>query len=144
MATTLSIRAKQNTRRVMIQPYKFETRGVGLITDRLISKGAFVGNYVLRNVPTSPLQRHIYDGWVETDPFGRYLNHNDNSNLEFVLNNEAVEVFAREDIEPYTELTVNYFDLVNLLNVPKSIVEEFSIKKFSYEEELIKINKDLL
>ena len=76
--------------------------------------------------------------------FGRYLNHNDNSNLEFVLNNEAVEVFAREDIEPYTELTVNYFDLVNLLNVPKSIVEEFSIKKFSYEEELIKINKDLL
>ena len=128
----------------MIQPYKFETRGVGLITDRLIPKGAFVGNYVLKNVPTSPLQRHIFDGWVETDPFGRYLNDDKNSNLEFNLNNEAVEVFARDAIQPYTELTVNYFDLVELLNIPKNIIEEFRIKNFDYEEELIKINKDLL
>ena len=141
---TLSIRAKQNIKRVMIQPYKLETRGVGLITDRLIPKGALVGNYVLKNVPTSPLQRHIFDGWVETDPFGRYLNHDKNSNLEFNLNNEAVEVFARDAIQPYTELTVNYFDLVELLNIPKNIIEEFRIKNFDYEEELIKINKDLL
>ena len=55
-----------------------------------------------------------------------------------------MEIFASHAIEPYTELTVNYFDLVNLLNIPKSIIEEFSISKFNYEEELIKINKDLL
>lgn len=128
----------------MITKHQFRTRGIGLITTKPIQKNSLVGNYLEKNIIVSSESRPIIDGWIETNPFGRYLNHNANPNLYFVVKKNKIEIYSKHDIKEYTELTVNYIDILKLLNIPDNLKSKFHIVDFEYIEEDIKITKQII
>lgn len=128
----------------MITKYQFKTRGIGLITTNPIQKNSLIGNYLEKNIIVSSESRIIADGWIETNPFGRYLNHNPNPNLYFVVKKNKVELYSKHDIKEYTELTVNYMDILKLLNISDNLKNKFHIVDFDYIDEDIKITKQVI
>jgi len=128
----------------MIIKHNFKTRGVGLITTEFIQKNTYIGNYLEKNIPVTAETRIIKDGWIETTPYGRYLNHNSNSNLYFVMKENKVELYSKQDIKEYTELTVSYTDFVKLMDLPESFKNKFNIIDFKYIDEDIKITKQII
>ncbi len=128
----------------MYSLYNFETRGLGVISNTFIQKGTYVGNYFSKNEPITLKSRLIYDGWIETNPLGRYLNHNLDSNLNFVKKKDVVELITNSDINQYTELTVNYLQISELIEMPEELKIKFGICNYEYIEEQIKIQKNIL
>lgn len=128
----------------MIIKHQFKTRGIGLITTHPIQKNTYIGNYLEKNLPVTNETRVLINGWIETNPFGRYLNHNSNSNLYFILKEDKVELYSKYDIKEYTELTVSYVDFVKLVNIPESFKNKFNIIDFEYIEEDVKIKKQII
>jgi hypothetical protein len=68
----------------MFRKYNFKSRGVGIISSKLIPSNTFIGNYFTKTETITTESRLIYEGWVETNPLGRYLNHNRISNCNLI------------------------------------------------------------
>ena len=124
----------------MIDIFKFKTRGLGVVATKDISQGTLIGNYFEKDHKSSEIPRHIYDGWFETPFFGRYINHNKNSNCLLNLNNDVIELISKTDIKRNDELTVNYFDIVNLIDLPESQIKKHGIVDFEYIEEIVDLD----
>jgi hypothetical protein len=128
----------------MYSLYKFQTRGIGVISDMDIIKDTFIGNYFSKNEQLTPNSRLIYNGWVETNPLGRYLNHNINSNLYLIKKDNVIELYTNENIFAHTELTINYMDIIELIDLPEHLILEYGISDFNYIEETINLNKNII
>lgn len=128
----------------MFKKYKFNSRGIGIISSKLIPFDTLIGFYFTKSEPITNESRFIYDGWVETNPLGRYLNHNINANCNLVHNNEAIQIFTNKEINPFEELTINYLDVIDLIKLPKSLIERYSIIDYEYVEEEVVIKQDLI
>ena len=128
----------------MYSLYNFKTRGIGIISTIDIQKDTFIGKYLSKKEQLSSESRLIYNGWIETNPLGRYLNHNQNCNLRFEKKDNVIEVYTNLNIEKYTELTVDYTNIVKLIELPESLVLAYEIFNFDYIEEKVVINKSIL
>ncbi len=128
----------------MYSLYRFKTRGIGVVSTIDIPNGTFIGNYLSKKEQLTSESRLIYDGWIETNPLGRYLNHNSDSNLYLIKNGDNIELYSKYDIKINTELTVDYFEIKNLINLPDSLVLSYEIYNFDYIEEEIVTNKNII
>lgn len=124
--------------------YNFKNRGIGIISNIDIQKNTYIGEYLSKKEQLSPHSRLIYDGWIETNPLGRFLNHNIDCNLYFVKKENIIELYTLADIHKHTELTVDYTKIQNLINLPDSLVLEYHIFNFDYIEEEIIIQKNII
>ena len=122
--------------------YNFKTRGIGVISN--INADTLIGNYISKNEIISSQSRLIWDGWIETNPLGRYINHNSNSNLYCVKKNNIIQVYSKYEIDKDTELTVNYMEIIKLINLPYELAVSYKIIDFDYIEEKIVINKSII
>ena len=124
-----------------IKIFKFKSRGHGLVTTQNINPKSFIGNYFEKEHQSYEIPRHIYDGWFEHPFFGRYINHNKTPNCNLVLNKNCIQVISNQNILKNEEITVNYFEIVDILNLPECEVEKHGIKDFEYITEYIDLDK---
>jgi len=124
--------------------YKFKTRGIGIVSTIDIPMDTFVGNYLSKKEQLTSESRLIYDGWIETNPLGRYLNHNKNSNLRFLKKDDVIEIYTNQTILKNTELTVDYTQIIKLINLSDSLVLAYEIFNYDYIEEEIVTNKNII
>lgn len=128
----------------MFTLYKFFSRGVGVVSTTTITKGTLIGYYYSKNIIPSEKNRLLFNGWVETYPLGRFLNHSIDCNLNLILDKDVVMIYSAELIHPGIELTVNYIQAVDLIKLPDHLIIKYGIKNFGYEEEIIDLNKPLI
>jgi hypothetical protein len=128
----------------MYSLYKFKTRGIGVVSTINIPKDTLVGNYFSKKEQLTSESRLIYDGWIETNPLGRYLNHNKNSNLRFLKKDDVIEIYTNQNILKNTELTVDYTQIIKLINLSDSLVLAYEIFNYDYIEEEIVTNKNII
>ena len=124
-----------------VKIFKFKTRGHGIVAVDNISKGDVIGNYFEKNHTSNEIPRYIYDGWFENPFLGRYINHNKNSNCKLSIKDDCIEVVAKTDILKNEEITVNYFDIVDILNLPESEIKKHGIEDFEYIIEEVDLDK---
>lgn len=124
--------------------YNFETRGIGIISNDIILKDTFIGNYLSKSEMVSNESRAIYDGWVETNPLGRYINHNKNFNCKLKIEGDIIQLYTICDVNKWEELTINYLDIIPLINLPENLVKKYQIKDYDYITEEIKIKNTLI
>ena len=117
--------------------FKFKTRGLGVVCGDTIKEGTYIGNYFEKNIVSNEVSRHIYNRWFETPFFGRYLNHNNLPNCKLELSTDSIKIIANKDINVNEEITVNYLDVIDILNLPKEEVLKHGIQNFEYIEEPI-------
>ena len=127
----------------MFKKHKFNSRGIGIVTTTEIVSDMYVGDYFTKFEPITFQSRIIYDGWVETNPLGRYLNHNKLSNCRLLLDGDVIRIFTNTKIQQFEELTINYFEVADLIKLPKTLIDKYSIIDYEYIEEPI-INKSNL
>jgi len=128
----------------MFKRYKFNSRGIGIISSKVIPFNTLIGNYFTKSEPITIESRFIYNGWVETNPLGRYLNHNRNPNCNLILNKDSIEIYTNREISVFEELTINYMNVVDLIELPESLIDRYSIIDYDYIEEEIIIQKELI
>jgi hypothetical protein len=128
----------------MFKKYKFNSRGVGIISSKIIPFNTLIGNYFTKSEPITNKSRLIYEGWVETNPLGRYLNHNRNSNCNLILNKDIIEIYTNREISVFEELTVNYLDVIDIIELPIRLKNKYGIYDFDYIEEEVIIKQDLI
>lgn len=128
----------------MFKRYKFNSRGIGIISSKVIPFNTLVGNYFTKSEPITIESRFIYNGWVETNPLGRYLNHSRNPNCNLILNKDSIEIYTNKEISIFKELTINYMNVVDLIELPESLIDRYSIIDYDYIEEEIIIQKELI
>ncbi len=128
----------------MYSLYKFKTRGIGVISNKKIDKDTFIGNYFTKNEPITNESRLIYEGWVETNPLGRYLNHSRNSNCNLILNGDIIEIYTNKEISIFEELTVNYLDVIDIIELPIRLKNKYRVFDFDYIEENVIIKQNLI
>lgn len=124
--------------------HRFKSRGIGLVATQNIKQGTFLGDYYSKIINVTSNTRHVYNGWIETYPLGRFLNHNPSCNLELVLKKNRVELFTAEDILENTELTVNYLSAANLINLPEHLRIDYHFQDFQFLEETLNFSKNLI
>lgn len=128
----------------MFKKYKFNSRGIGIISSKIIPLNALVGNYFTKTEPITTESRLIYDGWIETNPLGRYLNHNKIPNCNLILENDIIKIYANRDINELEELTVNYMNVISLIGLPIRLTNKYGVYDFDYIEEEIIIKQNLI
>lgn len=128
----------------MFRKYNFKSRGVGIISSKLIPSNTFIGNYFTKTETITTESRLIYEGWVETNPLGRYLNHNRISNCNLILDNNVIKIYSNKDINQFEELTVNYLDVIKIIELPIRLTNKYGVYDFDYTEEEIIIKQDLI
>ncbi len=128
----------------MFKRYKFNSRGIGIISSKVIPFNTLVGNYFTKKEPITNESRLIYEGWIETNPLGRYLNHNRTPNCNLILNNDIIEIYTNREISVFEELTVNYLDVINIIELPIRLKNKYGIYDFDYIEEEVVIKQDLI
>ncbi len=128
----------------MFKTYKFNSRGIGIISSKIIPINTLIGNYFTKKEPITSESRLIYEGWIETNPLGRYLNHNRTPNCNLILNNDIIEIYTNREIYVFEELTVNYLDVIDIIKLPIRLKNKYGIYDFDYIEEEIVIKKDLI
>ena len=128
----------------MFRKYNFKSRGVGIISSKLIPSNTFIGNYFTKTETITTESRLIYEGWVETNPLGRYLNHNRISNCNLILDNNVIKIYSNKDINQFEELTVNYLDVIKIIELPIRLTNKYGVYDFDYTDEEIIIKQDLI
>lgn len=128
----------------MYSLYKFKTRGIGVVSTIDIPNGTFIGNYLSKKEQLTTESRLIYNGWIETNPLGRYLNHNTNCNLSFLKKDDVIEVYSNQNILKNTELTVDYTEIIKLIKLPEMMVWNYEIFNYDYIEEEIVTQKNII
>ena len=128
----------------MLKLFKFKTRGIGIITSEVIKKDECIGTYLENPPSTSEIVRHIYNGWFETPLLGRYVNHNINPNCKLTKTDNSLKLISKCNILENQEITINYFDVIDLLKIPSDIVLKHGIHNFSYIEENVMVTDKLI
>lgn len=128
----------------MFKRYKFNSRGIGIISSKIIPFNTLVGNYFTKKEPITNESRLIYEGWIETNPLGRYLNHNRTPNCNLILKNDIIQIYTNREISVFQELTVNYLDVINIIELPIRLKNKYGIYDFDYIEEEVVIKQDLI
>ncbi len=128
----------------MFKRYKFNSRGIGIISSKVIPFNTLVGNYFTKKEPITNESRLIYEGWIETNPLGRYLNHNRTPNCNLILKNDIIQIYTNREISVFEELTVNYLDVINIIELPIRLKNKYGIYDFDYIEEEVVIKQDLI
>ena len=121
----------------MFAKYNFDSRGIGIISTQIIPKGTTIGNYFSKDEDITEEDRIIYNGWVETNPLGRYINHNRDNNCDLLLSGDTIKLVTNRDIRLHEELTVNYLHIIKAINLPDELVKKYDIKDFDYVDEII-------
>lgn len=129
---------------MIFEKYNFSSRGIGIISTQKISNNFFIGDYFTKSHPVTTQSRFIYDGWIETNPLGRFLNHNRNPNCTLKLCKNVIEIYTNREIGEFEELTINYLDVINLISLPKSLIERYSIIDYDYVDEVINKKTSIL
>lgn len=124
--------------------YRFKTRGVGIISNTQIIKDTYIGNCASKFETITKQSRMMNDGWVETKPLGRYINHNRTPNCKLILDGDFIKLYSIINIDMWEELTMNYFDMAHLLKLSEDLIKKFGIKDFDYIPEVIKVETKLI
>jgi len=124
--------------------YRFNTRGVGIVSNTQIVKDTYIGNCASKFETITKENRIIYNGWIETNPLGRYINHNRTPNCKVILDGDTVKLYSINNIDMWEELTVNYLDFANVIEMPENFLEKFGIRDFDYIPETIKVETKLI
>lgn len=124
--------------------YRFNTRGVGIVSNTQIVKDTYIGNCASKFETITKENRIIYNGWIETNPLGRYINHNRTPNCKVILDGDTVKLYSMNNIDIWEELTVNYLDFANVIEMPENLLEKFGIRDFDYIPETIKVETKLI
>ena len=121
-------------------------KGIGIVTSKEISQGTFVGVYLKRGIELVKDCKYIFNGWAETYPLGRYLNHSYSPNLSFEVTNCEIKLYSNIDIAKEVELTVDYIKLKDLLFLPDSIIKQSNVDNFIESSFLTqsRLNKTLI
>jgi len=102
------------------------TIGLGVFTTKKLNRGVLVGEVCLKGVkPYINAGRLIHDDWCETHPLGRYINHSSNSNCDIVQLNDVIDLVTNQFVKIEEELTMNYFDIARMINIPEELWEEY-------------------
>jgi hypothetical protein len=126
----------------MFTKYNFESRGLGMIATTEIPAKTQIGTYFTKGESVTDENRLIYDGWVESNPLGRYMNHNRNNNCDLYLSGDTINLVTNRDVRMHEELTVNYLHIIKAINIPEELVKKYDIRDFDYVEEIIDISKN--
>ena len=128
-----------------LKTHIFKTRGIGVVTTAYIVKDTRIGIYLETTPKGTNIRRHIYNGWFETPLLGRYVNHSNTPNCTPLLLKSNILLNSICNILPNQEITINYFDIVSLINLPESELIRHGIKHFEYIEEKVDLfNSKLL
>jgi hypothetical protein len=112
------------------------TRGFGLVADEDIPSITKLGEYLIKDIQPEGDVVEVWDGWVETPLLGRYLNHSQDPNTFSILKGKYVYIYTKRTIRANEEITVNYLEVAELINLPTDKCEEFGIKNFEYIHEI--------
>lgn len=84
-------------------------RGFGLYTEKFLESGQIVGDthYKVDNMA------------IAITELGKFHNHSDNPNCEILVGMHCIELAAINDIDEGEELTVNYQEYEQILNIEK-------------------------
>jgi hypothetical protein len=129
---------------MLYSTYRFKTRGVGIISNTQIIKDTYIGNCGSKFETITKESRIIYDGWIETNPLGRYINHNRASNCKVILDGDFIKLYSITNIDMWEELTINYSDMGNLLKIPETLRKKIGNRDFDYIPEVIKVETKLI
>ena len=128
----------------MIQTYNFKSRGIGIISSKPITQNTFIGNYFTKFETITTNSRLIYNGWIETNPFGRYLNHNRIPNCNLELDGDSIKIYTNRDINQFEELTINYLDVIKIIELPMRLINKYGVFDFNYMKEEVIIKQNLI
>ena len=123
----------------MFTKYNFESRGLGIIATTEIPAQTHIGSYFTKSESVTDENRMIYDGWIETNPLGRYMNHNRDNNCDLYLSGDVIKLVTNRNVRLHEELTVNYLHIIKAINLPEELVRKYDIRDFDYVEEIINI-----
>ena len=126
----------------MFTKYNFESRGLGIIATTEIPAQTQIGSYFTKDESVTEENRLIYDGWIETNPLGRYMNHNRDNNCDLYLSGDVIKLVTNRSVRLHEELTVNYLHIIKAINLPEELVRKYDIRDFDYVEEIIDISKN--
>lgn len=121
-----------------------DTRGKGLVTEDTIFPGSTIGLYLSKNLTPIVEGRVLYDGWIESTPIGRYVNHSSSPNCNVSLNGNDIYLISNNVIDFNEELTVNYLEVAQLIELPESRYKEYGIENYNYIEHSKSISKPTL
>lgn len=123
---------------------EIQTRGKGLVTEDTIFPGYPIGIYLSKNLTPIVEGRVLYDGWIESTPIGRYVNHSNSPNCNVSLNGKDIYLISNNVIDYNEEITVNYLEVAQLINLPESKFDEYGIQNFDYIETKENVSKPTL
>jgi hypothetical protein len=129
---------------MLYSTYKFKTRGIGIISNTKILKDTYIGNCASKFEPIRKESRLIYNGWIEINPLGRYINHNRTPNCKVIIDGDFIKLYSTIDIDMWEELTINYLDMGNLLEIPETLKKKIGNRDFDYIPEIIKVKTKLI
>jgi hypothetical protein len=129
---------------MLYSKYKFKTRGIGIISNTQIIKDTYIGNCASKFENITKENRIIYNEWIETNPLGRYINHNRNPSCKLILDGDTIKLYSINNIDMWEELTINYLDMARLIELPENLIKKFGIKDFEYITEIIKVDTKLI
>ena len=115
---------------------EFQTRGKGLITEDTIFPGTIIGTYLSKDLEPITEGRILYDGWIESIPIGRYVNHSRTPNSNVSLEGNNIYLISNNVIDYRDEITVNYLEVAELINLPKSEYSKYGIEDFNYTPQI--------
>ena len=124
--------------------YNFKTRGVGIISSIPILKNQYIGNYLSKTEPITNQSRALYDGWVETNPLGRYINHSPNPTCRLEYHETSIKLYSTRYLNKWEELTIDYLEIIKLINLPEHLIKKYSIINYEYIEEPISVTSSLI
>lgn len=128
----------------MYLKYNFKTRGIGIISSVDILKNTYIGNYFSKTELITNQSRAIYNGWIETNPLGRYINHNSNYNCRIIEDGNFIKLYYICDIKKFEEITINYLHISDIIQLPDYLIKKYSIINYNYINEPIIINSSLI
>ena len=120
------------------------TRGKGLVTVDTIFPGTSIGIYLSKNLTPIVEGRVLYDGWIESSPIGRYVNHSNTPNCNVSLNGKDIFLISNNVIDYNEEITVNYLEVAQLIDLPESQYDEYGIEDFEYKKIVENVSKPTL
>ena len=110
----------------------FPERGKGLVSIQTIFPGKVIGLYLSKELEPILEGRVLYDGWIESTPIGRYVNHSNRPNCNVSLDSNNISLVSNNVIDYHEEITVNYLEVAELINLPKNQYSKYGIEDFSY------------
>ena len=114
---------------------KTKNMGYGVFTNKSFESESIIGKVCVKGaIPYITVGRLIYDGWCETHPLGRYINHSSEPNCNVIHNDNIINLVSNTAIKQDDELTMNYFDIAKIVNLPKETWEEHFYSEGIFDE----------